>query len=283
MAAFDWYQGTAKAGVDDVIGAVLGLSNGAFLAHSKGMHGYGTTTTIRAPEGPVGQVWHGGTHQYPHFVFSGEMAQPGAELIRAEFPEHQVSRSDVREDYDEEDAFDRMQPVLLDAARAHRVQVGTAGDHLLTKVGRTVYLGSPKSPCRMRMYDKAAELRAVFSADPVRLATVPEHRTRLELQVRPQTREAKQRFSSIEPQAVLGSCAWSRQVWRDVGGLELVPVRVTVPYRQADGARAYAYMLAQYGAVLRAQLEDLGDWACVGRQIGHDLAEFDRAKGTRLR
>jgi hypothetical protein len=198
-------------------------------------------------------------------------------MIRVRFPEHQVSRCDAREDFDGEGVFDRMQPLLLDAAKAHRIQVGCAGDHLLTKEGRTLYLGAPSSPCRMRMYDKAAELRAKFAADPVRLATVPEHRTRVELQVRPQTREAKQRFATIEPEAVLGSSAWSRKVWKDVAGLELEPVRVTVPYRQSDHERAYAYALAQYGGVFRTMFEDLGNWECVGQQIGHDLAEREKA------
>lgn len=228
----------------------------------------------------MARVWHGGSHAYPHAVLSGESAQPGAEIVRAEFPEHFVSRADAREDFADEGAFDRILPVMLEAARGHRVKVDTRGDHLLTFDGRTVYLGSASSACRQRLYDKAAELRAKFAADPVRLATVPKHMARLEAQVRPQTRESKAQFATIEPLAVMGSCAWLRDVWRGVAGLELEPLQVGKPWRQSDDDRAWAYLLAQYGGLLERVMVDLGDWQCVGRQIGHDLAERRKAKGS---
>ena len=163
-----------------------------------------------------------------------------------------------------------------------RVNIGSrstrGGDHLLTKQGRTLYLGAPSSACRQRLYDKATELRAKFAADPVRLAQVPPHLTRLEAQVRPQTREARERFATIEPLAVMGSSAWLRYVWHQVAGLELDPVQVGKPWRQADDERSYAYLLAQYGGLLRRIHGDLGSWACVGEQIGHDLAEREAAQ-----
>jgi hypothetical protein len=211
------------------------------------------------------------------------MAQPGCEIIRAAFPEHFVTRADAREDFGDDLAFDRIQSAMLDVAKAHRVKVDTRGDHLLTKVGRTVYLGSPASAVRQRLYDKAAELRSKFAADPVRLAQVPEHLTRLEAQVRPQTRDSRLKFASIEPVEVMGSSRWLRDVWRAVVGLELDPVQVGKPYRQSDDQRAYAYLLAQYGGLLRRMQGDLGSWACLGMQLGHDLAEADeaRTKGKR--
>lgn len=283
MAAFDWYQGTVPRPVDDVLEALLGLVEGAHLAHHKGMHGYGTTTALEAVDGPVAKVLHGGTHQYPHVILSGEHAQAGAELIRVSFPEHYVTRADAREDFADAGAFDRIVPAMLTVAKEHRVKVDTRGDHLLTMEGRTVYLGAPSSAVRQRLYDKAAQLRARFAADPVRLATVPEHLTRLEAQVRPQTREARLAFASIEPMAVMGSSPWLREVWRLVAGLELEPVQVGKAWRQADDDRAYAYLLAQYGGLLERVKADLGSWACLGEQLGHDLAERRQAQKARRR
>jgi hypothetical protein len=195
---------------------------------------------------------------------------------------HFVTRADVREDFGDVGAFDRILPEMLEVARAHRVKVDTRGDHLLTMEGRTVYLGAPSSACRQRLYDKAAELRAKFAADPVKLAQVPDQLARLEAQVRPQTTEAKAAFATIEPLAVMGSSAWLREVWRRVAELELEPVQVGKPWRQADDERAYAYFLAQYGGVLRRMAGDLGSWDMVGRQIGYDLAERDRARRGRV-
>jgi hypothetical protein len=213
-------------------------------------------------------------------VLSGEPSQAGVEIIRARFPTHYVTRADAREDMGGEGAFDRIAPVLLSAAQQHRVKVDTRGDHLLTMEGRTIYLGAPSSACRLRLYDKAAELRAKHAADPVRLAQIPEHLARLEAQVRPQTRDARLHFATIDPVAVMGSSAWLRDVWRGVVGLDLDPVQVGKPWRQSDDDRAYAYLLAQYGGLLKRKRDEHGSWDCVGLQLGHDLAERDEAART---
>ena len=281
MAGFDWYQATVPHCTNDVLEALHGLSERVSMEHGKGVQGYAHTSVLSDPDGPVGRVWHGGTHTHPHVVFSGEASQAGAELIRVKFPEHYVTRADAREDFADEGAFDRIAPVLLGAAQAHRVKVDTRGDHLLTMQGRTIYLGAASSACRQRLYDKAAELRAKFAADPIRLAQVPLHLARLEAQVRPQTRAARLQFASIEPMAVMGSSAWLRDVWRGVVGLDLEPVQVGKPWRQSDDERAWAYLLAQYGGILRRVREDLGSWDCVGLQIGSDLAARDKASRSR--
>jgi len=278
VAAFDWYQATVRAPVDDLLEALGSASERVFMSHGKGHHGYAHATSLEGSDGFKATVWHGGSHEYPHAVLTGEAAQPGAELIRASFPEHFVTRCDAREDFGDSGAFDRIVPELLDVAKAHRLKVDTRGDHLLTKEGRTVYLGAPSSACRQRLYDKAAELRAKFAADPVKLAQVPEHMARLEAQVRPQTREARIHFATIEPMAVMGSSAWLREVWKRVAGLDLEPIQVGKAWRQSDDERAYSYMLAQYGGLLRRVCGDLGSWDMVGRQIGFDLAEREKAR-----
>lgn len=277
MAQFDWYQATVPAPLDDVLAALLDLDEAARISHTRGAHGYAHSTVIEGSGGRIGHVWHGGSHAHPHVVLTGEDAQGGCEILRSTFPVHFVTRADAREDFSDEAAFDRITPHLLDVAKAHRVKVDTRGDHLLTKEGRTVYLGAPSSATRLRLYDKAAELRSKFAADPVRLAQVPQYLTRLEAQVRPQTKEARARFSTIEPMEVMGSSTWLRALWRLVAGLELQPVQVGKGYRQADDERAYAYLLSQYGGLLRRLHRDLGGWDCVGLQLGHDLAERDRA------
>jgi hypothetical protein len=278
VAGFDWYQATVPAPVDDVLEACFDLGGSIRLEHAKGMQGYGTRTVVMSDGASLGHVMHGGTHTHPHVQFTSDAAQAGAELIRARFPEHFVTRLDAREDFGDEGAFDRMLPVLLQAAERHRVRVDTRGDHLLRREARTVYLGAPSSAVRLRQYDKAAELRAKFASDPVRLATVPQSLTRLEAQVRPQTHLARRAFASIEPMAVMGSSTWLREVWEQIGGLQLEPVQVGKPWRQSDDDRAYGYLLAQYGGLLSRIKDDLGSWACVGQQIGSDLEERRKAK-----
>lgn len=279
MAGFDWYQATIPdENVNNVLEALHGLSDAPKMRHSRGAHGYAHTTVVEDASGPLARVWHGGTHIYPHVIFSGDTTQAGVELIRVAYPKHTVTRVDSREDFGGADTFDRVLPELLEVAKSFRVQVGTAGDHLLTMQGRTVYLGSKSSAVRLRMYDKAAELRAKLASDPVKLAQVPEHLTRIEAQVRPQHSLARQFFAEVEPMAVMGSSPWLREVWKRVSGFELEPVQVSKLWRQSDDERAYAYLLAHYGGVLRRMALDSGSWDLVGRQIGHDLDERERAK-----
>ena len=281
MPDFDWYQATVPHGVDDVLECLAGLDEGLKLSHARGHHGYAHTAILGSDRrGDVARVWHGGSHEYPHVVLSGQWAQPGAELIRAAFPEHKVSRVDVKQDFDGADTYDRMQAQLLDVAARRKVKVSTAGDHLLTMKGRTLYLGSTKADVRMRLYDKAEEMRSTFPKPSVsgvdmeawyRMWGVPDHLTRLEAQIRPHTPAAKAAFATIEPVDALGSAAWLREVWKQIAGLDLRPVKVGKRWRQSDDERAYRYLLSAYGGVLRRLCADLGSWECVGLQIGEDL------------
>jgi hypothetical protein len=282
MPSLDWYQASIPHPENDVLEALAELHSGLKLSHQKGMHGYACTAVLGTEsEGPVARVMYGGTHEYPHAILSSEWAQPGAELIRARFPVHTVSRADVREDFGEVDAYDRIQSQVLDVARNLRVRVGTAGDHLVTMKGRTCYLGAPSSAVRLRLYDKAAEMRSklpppkVSGACPIAYGErygIPEHLTRLEAQIRPHTKEARREFATLEPTEMLGCAHWMREVWRGVAGLELAPVQVGRGWRPSDDERAYRYMLAQYGGVLRRMRADAGSWECVGLQLGTDLA-----------
>lgn len=278
MARFDWYQATIPAPAGVVIEALAALSQEApKLREGKGKHGFARETVLEGAQGAIARVWWGGSHANPHAVLTGEMAQPGAELIRVQFPAHKVSRADACEDF-ADPVFDQIQAVMLDVAAAKSIKVDTRGDHLLTKQGRTVYLGAPTSVVRARLYDKAAELRARYASDPVKLLQLPEHLVRFEAQVRPASDKAKQEFATIEPMQLMGCSGWLREVWAKVSGVDLHPVQVGKGWRQADDERAYSYLLAQYGGLLQRMKEDAGSWECLGLQIGHDLAERQKAK-----
>jgi hypothetical protein len=279
MARFDWYQATVPAPVPDVLAALPSLADSpAWERMRKAPHGYGFGQTLNDSQGPVLRVWWGGSHEHPHVVASGERTPAVADLLRGEWPQHRVSRVDVCEDYSEPGAYDRLQGIALGVAQEHGVTVGTAGDHLLTKQGRTLYLGAPTSHTRLRVYDKAAELRSKFQAQPERLAELPDELARFEVQVRPQHTLAKIAAAQADPVSLMGSSAWMRKLMQLVAGLDLEPFQAGKVWRQSDDDRAYAALLAQYGGVLRRVCADLGSWDCVGRQIGEDLERRSHAK-----
>lgn len=276
MARFDWYQCTVREDVRVVRECLATLvEGGEWEPSNRAPHGYGFADRLVDRAGvKVGQIWWGGMHQHPHAVFSGEDAQGAAELLRAELPNHSVSRADACIDYADAGAYERLQEIAVRVARDRRVKVGTAGDHLVTMRGRTCYLGAASSHTRLRLYDKAEELRQQFAKDPVRLATIPAELARLECQVRPQTPQAKAAAATVDPVTLMGSAAWMRELMREVSGIELHPFEVGKVWRQADYERAYAALLAQYGGVLKRLALEQG-WECLGLQIRDDLAERD--------
>jgi hypothetical protein len=273
VARFDWYQATCRAAPEVVRTVLEGLAVGGRWEPAKKVpHGYGFGDRLVDGTGLVAQLWWGGMHEHPHAVVTGELAHAGAELLRTHVPDHRVTRADACIDYAEPGAYDRLQGIALGVARDRGIRVGTAGDHLVTMKGRTCYLGAPSSHTRLRLYDKAEELREKFANDPARLETIPGELARLECQVRPQTREAKKIAAQLDPLSIMGSAAWMRELMQQVAGLELEPFVAGKVWRQADDDRAYAALLAQYGGLLRRLAVDQG-WECLGLQLRDDLAE----------
>jgi hypothetical protein len=276
MARFDWYQATVPAEVGPLRAALEGAALGSHRWESmpKAPQGYRFGDVLHDDCGRVAAVWWGGSHDRPHVVASSDAAVPVSQVLRSTWPEHYVTRADPCMDFAEPGAYERLQGLALDVARERGIKVGTAGDHLVTMKGRTCYLGSPSSHTRLRIYDKAEELRQKFADQPQRLASIPAELARFELQVRPQTRQAKLAAATADPVALMGSAAWSRELLKRVAHLDLPPFEAGKPWRQADDDRAYAALLAQYGGLLGRIVRDLGSWECLGLQLGQDLAEL---------
>lgn len=283
MARFDWYQATVRRPLDDVRQALSTFSPAGVELdqQKKAPQGYGAAWRVLADGAPVAQLWAGGSQAHPHVVFSGEEAQAGSELLRSAFPnDHLVTRLDACLDYSDPGAYDLLQAQCLEVAKARKVKIDTRGDHLVTLEGRTLYLGSTKSATRLRLYDKAAEMKAKLRADQVALLSVPDHLARLEVQVRPQTFQARSLAARAEPLSMFGSSAWTRELIRQVEGLEVEPCAMERAWRRSDDERAYMTMLAQYGAVL-GRMGVAQGWDCLGLQIRDDLAAQDDAKRKR--
>ena len=279
MARFDWYQATVGAAVPDIRACLSEMVDSPrWVAQKRGTQAYAFADHLEGPDGTAAKLWFGGEHHaFPHVVLSGGDAHQGAMLLRQAFPEVQaVSRVDVCIDYIEPGAYDRLQGLAVQVAAEDKIKLRCHGDHLLTFEGRTVNLGSPTSAVQLRIYEKDAQLRALFANDPLKLATVPEHLARFEAEVRPQTSMARYNASKAEPLALMGSAKWLRKLMAMVSGLELEPFQAGKVWRQSDDDRAYCSLLAQYGGLLSRVCGDLGSWDMVGRQIGADLAERKR-------
>lgn len=274
---FDWYQATIPERPTVLAEALLErLAAGGSIEVGRGRHNYHQSFTVRSPEGTRrAVVLAGGPNGDPNVTASGEGTPAFVELVRASWPVHRVTRFDAAEDFAQEGAYERLEATM----RAIAVLRGVKGRAIVPDDptdGRTYYLGAPSSDVRVRLYDKAAEVRRSIRGPAV--AAVPEHWTRLEAQVRP-VKDWRHLAAQMPPEAVWGMSGWTRQLAREAMALD-IPRCCMQAGRQEDMERSYRAMLDQYGRVLRWLHRDAGDWSCVGLQIGHDLAE---AEGWRAR
>lgn len=280
FARFDWYQATVHGEVKPIMASLERACDRSpsWEPMSRAPHGYAFGNRLSDPAGLVAQIWWGGTHELPHVVSSGESAHAVSEILRTDF-EHRVARLDPCVDYQDPGAYDRLQDLAVGVAKEFRIKVETGGDHLVTMEGRTIYLGARTSHTRLRVYDKAAEMRAKMRGPGAQL--LPRDWTRLEFQVRPETRVSKHEAARLSPIEVMGSTHWGRELMKRVGGLEISPFAANNVWRQSDDDRAYFALLSQYGGLLLRRLKDHGSWSALGDQIGYDLTEHRKlTKGS---
>jgi DNA relaxase NicK len=262
---FDWYQTSIPGVPHDVIMATIQrvemhgdweeiqpLKN----YHSAAAFVIGSETRCKINFGG-----HNDEHG-ANVLASGSAAQPMAEIIRANFPSHRVSRLDACEDFHHSDAYDWLRAQALKIAKVQRVQCREIVKPLEeSDDGRTLYLGSQTSAVSMRIYEKGKQLGC--SPDWVRA----------ELQVRPQ-KQQKQLAAYLSPTEVWGMSKWSQAMAVQLGkkGLQRVEANVFQP---SDDDRMLRWMLKQYGPLLRRMLALHGSPEALGAQIAYDLDHLD--------
>lgn len=243
---WDWYQATIdRDGLDvtDHLQAVLGCS-----AHleAKGQLGYSHQVRLARGDRPMAVVFAGG--QSGTMVrSSGAEAHEVGGVLRAIFPDHRVSRVDVAIDFDGGSAaWDAAAAVLEDLALSSNIDASLIRDPVRDR-GRTLYLGSPKSEVRGRLYEKG-------------LKDAPETHpgwVRWETQVRPQHKAQKALTATLTPRQAAGYARWSREALMALFGLHSSPLPPR-PERLGDDARALATLVDQYGQVLARQAASKG-------------------------
>jgi len=285
-AVFDWYSAT----IDDDPFEVIRVLEGNLHAVERRVHGrrnYPEGAQLVREGNVVATVYYGGSNGNPNAFASGEDAIRFAEVVRHHWPspQHYVTRADVAYDFKEGKPWDELYELCVataDAARP-RLSLATEGDWVRAEEdfpgGRTLYVGSRKSAVFSRLYEKGKQLRAAF---PDQLDKFPLDWVRLELEVKPE-HDARLIVAGLDPVDVWGTSKWATSLHAAVfdSGLSPVPMQ---KWRQPDDARAWSYLLQQYGPLLRrkvaaelARLEDAGhvvrgaDAESVWRELGSEL------------
>lgn len=196
--------------------------------------------------------------------------------LRNGWPDHSVSRMDVCQDYTGEGVFESMDSTLVRLALDTGIRLDQAGDWHRQN-GRTRYVGAPKSPTRVRLYEKGWQMLEEAKRG---LRELPDDfditRTRLEVQVRPQSRD-KAKCASYTAAEVMAYAPWTRQAYALLSGFELaVPLKEVRP-RSAHHKKLF-HLAKQYSRTLLAELSiQDGSFEGLGKRLIDEVHEIERS------
>jgi DNA relaxase NicK len=273
MVRFDAYTATTLAAKTDDLVQILCDRAGPFpvVATGRGFHTFGQRLTVKDSGGhEIGAVQWGGTQgSRLMFEVKGESSQKAVEALRSRF-EHRVTRVDACADFDEPGAFEALLKPCVEVKKDRRIMGGKFGDwDDFPEKGRTLYLGSTKSPVRIRLYEKGLQLEYLHLSRP--------DWSRLEVQVRPE-KDARGSFSELSPIDVWGASRWTRDIAAKVLQHHVDPHPAGTVYRLTDDETALRWMCKQYGHRMTSLAENLGGWDCVGLTIRDTIAELRRGR-----
>jgi hypothetical protein len=283
-AFFDWYQCSLALDPDDLIPAICD-EYAASTRHGKPQPPY-TRCLEFVPLGskkndltvvPFASIHYGGINEKILLRSTSDNAQRFSEFVRNRWPNHSVSRLDVALDFREgPDFFNDMAEWLIDYASKNRLTVSYAGDWSQGVSGRTLYVGSRKSPVFVRLYEKGLEqLKRGNSSAPVDWV-------RFEAEIKPSNKVAKINMSLVSPSECLGSS----KLLRDFGALlgdNYAPLRVGTVRKMTDFDRTFSHLCYQYADLFKDLVEqESGDLESAMSRILHGV-EAEKIKRQNIR
>lgn len=273
---FDWYSATVPATAPAAIAFVMENLpfRGLKIERQKGVNSFAHSEVVTDGKGDrVCAILHGGVNPLPHVTSSGVYSPDVATVLRKLWPQHTVSRLDVAVDFDGPEAWGKLYGVCDDAARSSRLKWATLGDFRPdgdSKDGRTVYVGSRKSPVMVRLYEKGKQLAPYVRT----LGEMPSlDWVRLEVEVKPPNRTAKMRAATLSPEQCWGCAPWARDILRSATGTGVERVNMQVK-RQTDDERAFFHMARQYRSVIEGLIRQEGSPEAV-MQLMQDIWRAD--------
>jgi len=247
----DWYASTIydkQRNIKEVLSREL---NGVFCKERTGLNSYENRETMFSiGEGKGSKcltLLYGGVNDHPHAFASGDNAEIFSNVVREVWGDsHHVTRIDSCEDLQGETVFDELSEQLLSVAKDSRIKISQQGDWIMEKSGRTLYLGSTTSPCRVRLYEKTEELRAKLPASYHSI--IPENLVRLEIQARPQKNQRKE-ASLLSAIDVWGLSKWTSTVADKCLSSKVKRVKLDSWFHTNDD-KSLDWMCRQYGSVI---------------------------------
>lgn len=257
---FDWMQKTIHedpAEIFDVLAGTLG----AELESGRGLNGYHRSMGVVKDGETLARVLYGGPNGWPNVVTSGAATDDVEPVIRGAWDSAEVTRMDSAQDFDEEGGYDTVRAFLVEMHERSRVAKFEIESTKNGVRSRTIYLGSPSSRVRVRLYEKGRFEHQLGNAG------ASENWFRLEAQIRPTGSVARQRAGELDAAEAWGFSRWTRELAHVALGLEVAAVTMQAK-REPDYMRAVRAMQRQYTATLEKALAVEGSWEAVGKLLG---------------
>lgn len=263
---FDAYSATIQSDGATVVATLAERLGATALGTGKGLHGYTDCVELRTDLGVAARVLVGGSNSWPHAFVQGEATSDFVTAVRGAYPDrHWVTRADSAEDFDAGDAWDLLLAQCLAMAEERGLRIDQQGDWINEQYGRTLYVGSRKSPVFTRLYEKGKQQRSQ-APNPSAAAAISPDWVRLEMQVRPE-KAARYRAATASPEDLWGYSPWGQALAERCFGLSVPRVQMHA-WREGDDRRAIEWMVRQYGPHLERLQERLGSWEDLGRYLG---------------
>ncbi len=281
----DWYAATIKDTEINVL-SVLEREYGSSHKTISGKNGYeeGIQFLNNFGDAEVTVFAFGNKGASPHVFASSDRAIRFRDLCRKEWANsHEVTRIDVCEDFD--GGFLTMKDQLTELATQKGLYLDQRGDWTRpnTKQGKTLYIGSPTSPVRCRLYEKGKQLsEALFTSKGlIHPEGFPIDMVRLEAQVRP-VKHQRKNAAVCELSDIWGYSLWLKEAAAKILMLD-VPRCSADSFRNADADRSLQFMMKQYHKVLSSKAQELGSWEELGlllKQMNLDQKAAAKARSA---
>jgi len=261
---FDWYQATIEREPEYIRSALAEASGGDWM-HVRPSRKAAKAQALVVDGEPLLELLEEGLYKSPHVIATGSTAHHSATIIRAACPEHLVARADVCEDLEAPGWFDHAFTTLLALSRSERVKPERKGDWDSDETSRSFYLGSPKSPSMIRLYEKGMEQRAKY---PHQADDFPRDWSRLEIQVRPLKRDDKLKMASRPAPDFFGCSRVGRKAASMLLGHDAPRIRIGSTWSpRSELERREFFMIQQYHATLRERRDLTGSAAAFGEHL----------------
>lgn len=272
---FDWYQATLPLfHGEECLTILRDALGGELVNRHRGMNGYTNSYTINGPEGVSCTICAGGINRFPNAFASAGHTQAFVDVVRGHWPgNHNVTRMDSAEDFEDAKCWDKLSSACISVADRLGLKVQHVGDWHRGIDGRTLYIGSRKSPCFVRLYEKGKQMRQL---DRINAANISPDWVRLEAQIHPD-KHNRDLAATVTPMEAWGFSTTTQQVAEACLNEKVARVEVG-RHDKSEHERAMNHAAFQYGKIFTRERLKLGSWPAFGEKMHKRLQLLEAAR-----